>query len=61
MALLVGLGLGSGLASLAAPVSPVVPKPTGEQTAFFESKIRPLLAERCYSCHGPRVRQAGLR
>ncbi|MCC2672754.1 MAG: Protein of unknown function (DUF1553)/Protein of unknown function (DUF1549)/Planctomycete, partial [Armatimonadetes bacterium] len=33
----------------------------GEQTAFFESKIRPLLAERCYSCHGPRVRQAGLR
>ncbi len=26
-------------------------KPTTEQAAFFEQKIRPLLAERCFKCH----------
>jgi hypothetical protein len=26
---------------------------TNEQTEFFEKKIRPLLVERCYGCHGP--------
>lgn len=25
--------------------------PTGEQLAFFESRIRPVLVERCYECH----------
>src|SRR5207248_5422472 len=28
---------------------------------FFETRVRPLLATRCYACHGPRVQQAGLR
>ena len=55
----IAAGLGGALAALAAPT--VAPKPTPEQTAFFESKVRPLLAERCYSCHGPKVSQAGLR
>ena len=27
------------------------PEPTAEQTHFFESKIRPVLVERCYQCH----------
>ncbi|HTD87471.1 MAG TPA: PSD1 and planctomycete cytochrome C domain-containing protein, partial [Candidatus Binatia bacterium] len=27
------------------------PKLTSEQSAFFESKIRPLLADNCYKCH----------
>ncbi len=27
------------------------PKPTAEQLAFFESKIRPVLADKCYKCH----------
>ena len=26
-------------------------RPTAEQIAFFEKKIRPVLAEQCYSCH----------
>ena len=29
--------------------------------AFFESKIRPLLAERCQKCHGAEKQEAGLR
>jgi len=28
---------------------------------FFEKKIRPLLVERCYECHGPEEAAAGLR
>jgi hypothetical protein len=28
---------------------------------FFETKIRPVLAEHCFSCHGPKRQQAGLR
>src|SRR6185503_5345482 len=27
------------------------PKLTSEQSAFFESKIRPILADNCYKCH----------
>jgi len=27
----------------------------------FDQHVKPLLAERCYSCHGPRVQQSGLR
>src|SRR5436190_1764693 len=26
-------------------------QPTAEQLAFFEKKIRPVLADNCYSCH----------
>jgi hypothetical protein len=29
----------------------VTAEPTKEQLAFFESKVRPILADRCYSCH----------
>jgi hypothetical protein len=28
---------------------------------FFEKRVRPLLAEHCYACHGPDKQQAGLR
>ena len=28
---------------------------------FFESKIRPLLAARCFECHGPEKQKGGLR
>ena len=32
-----------------------VSAPTPEQIAFFESKIRPVLAERCYECHSAKA------
>jgi mono/diheme cytochrome c family protein len=34
---------------------------TAEETNFFESKVRPLLIAQCYSCHGERASQGGLR
>jgi hypothetical protein len=40
---------------------PAAEKPTAEGLRFFESKIRPLLAERCYKCHGPAKQESGLR
>jgi mono/diheme cytochrome c family protein len=43
-------------------------KPTGSREAldpaavqFFESKVRPILAENCYKCHGPERQKGGLR
>ena len=41
--------------------STVAPVPTAEQITFFESKIRPLLATKCYSCHGVQQQSADLR
>jgi len=37
------------------------PKPTAEQIEFFEKKVRPVLAEKCFSCHGEKKQSAGLR
>ena len=44
-----------------APIPPLTADATG--VAFFERQIRPLLAERCYQCHGPESKKAngGLR
>jgi cytochrome c553 len=32
-----------------------------DQSAFFESRIRPVLASSCYDCHGPEKQKGGLR
>lgn len=34
---------------------------SAEQVKFFETKVRPLLAEHCYKCHGPNQQKGGLR
>ena len=43
------------LATLAGVATPAfaaaTAEPTAEQTAFFESKIRPIFADNCYKCH----------
>src|SRR5580658_11152404 len=38
-------------------------KPAPEQSEFFELRIRPLLAERCYECHSKAAKEVmgGLR
>ena len=36
-------------------------KITDDQARFFESKVRPVLAERCFSCHGAEKQAGGLR
>ncbi|MCI0536834.1 MAG: DUF1553 domain-containing protein [Verrucomicrobiales bacterium] len=35
--------------------------PSAEALAFFESRIRPVLAEHCFECHGSKNQQGGLR
>src|SRR5262245_48706244 len=30
-------------------------------SAFFEAKVRPVLAEHCFKCHGPAKAESGLR
>lgn len=37
------------------------PKPDAEQVRFFESKVRPVLVENCFKCHGPEKQKSGLR
>ncbi len=34
---------------------------SADQIEFFEKNIRPVLAEKCYSCHGAKKHQNGLR
>ncbi|HEY3789360.1 MAG TPA: PSD1 and planctomycete cytochrome C domain-containing protein, partial [Urbifossiella sp.] len=49
---------------MALPLGAADPKPAGaspDQIEFFEKKVRPLLVEKCYSCHGPKKQSAGLR
>ena len=36
-----------------------VASPTPEQIAFFETKIRPVLAQHCYQCHSAEALRAG--
>src|SRR5436190_12338019 len=36
-------------------------QPSAEQLRFFEAKVRPILAEACYRCHGPDKKRGGLR
>ncbi len=38
-------------------VQPITP----QQTEFFEKKVRPLLFDKCVSCHGDKVANGGLR
>ncbi|MBC8137940.1 MAG: PSD1 domain-containing protein [Fibrella sp.] len=51
-----------GFVSPRAAHSDETPAPaTPEALAFFETKIRPVLANNCYSCHGKDAQIAGLR
>lgn len=43
----------------AAPVRAA--EPTPQQLEFFEKQVRPVLAEHCFACHGPKKQMSGLR
>ncbi|MGE0606421.1 MAG: PSD1 and planctomycete cytochrome C domain-containing protein [Pirellulales bacterium] len=44
-----------------AAADPAEAAPTAEQLKFFETSVRPLLAEHCLKCHGPEKQWASLR
>jgi cytochrome c553 len=49
------------LLALVLSTVPVTAQDSSAALTFFETRIRPLLAERCYSCHGAETAEAGLR
>src|SRR5262245_39478713 len=67
------LALGCAVAPLAAaepaeaPAGEAIGRPPGrlpvtpQAAEFFETHVRPVLAERCFSCHGDKMQMAGLR
>jgi cytochrome c553 len=59
---LVGLGL-LGASAGAGNGPAVLPASAGADVSAFSSRIKPILSNRCYKCHGPdgAARQAGLR
>lgn len=52
----------AGWLGLAVLPAPAADKPSeAEQTRFFEQNVRPLLAEKCWKCHGEEKQRGGLR
>lgn len=54
----------AGLASVGAAImaqEAAGPSATAEQDQFFEERVRPLLAQRCWECHGEEVQESDLR
>src|SRR5438552_5704454 len=51
--------------AVSAAEPPTAPTPSSTETSsaaeFFETRVRPLLAENCFSCHGATRPKAGLR
>ena len=47
--------------ALTCGVSARAAEPSPEAIEFFETKVRPVLADRCFKCHGPETQKAGVR
>ena len=50
-----------GLIVLIAYGAPAPPGAWGDDLEFFEKSVRPVLAENCFKCHGPKKQKGGLR
>ena len=57
----VGLAVLLSTSSLFSQETKKAKPPTPEQVQFFESKVRPVLAENCFRCHGPKKQKGDLR
>ena len=55
LALLLLPAVPAAVAQQVPPKSAASPAATADQLAFFESKVRPVLAEHCYKCHSARA------
>ena len=47
--------------ALSATAAEQAAPPTAAQLEFFEKEVRPVLADNCYKCHGPKKQKSGLR
>ncbi len=54
-------GMGLLLAALVSAGAEPAPPADAEGSEFFERRVRPLLAEHCYACHGDKRQRSGLR
>jgi mono/diheme cytochrome c family protein len=43
------------------PARAINPRPTAAQAEFFEKSVRPVLADNCFTCHGPDKQKGRLR
>lgn len=50
-----------GLAGRLATFAAELPIAAGDQADFFEKSVRPVLANRCFKCHGAEKQESGLR
>ena len=53
--------VGAVCADEPANIQPADFKPSPEQEAFFEQKVRPILVAQCLECHGEKKQEGGLR
>lgn len=60
-ALLAAVAIGAVDTSRAAPAEVAPLPPAAGRTVDFANEIQPLLAARCYGCHGPERQKGGLR
>ena len=61
MAKMWAIGVSCCLLVLSTPAVKAQEKPPRSAIEFFETRVRPVLAEHCFSCHGPKKQKAGLR